>query len=158
MSEVGIRALKQNASAVVSDAASGETVTITNHIYNIGNVERIEFSLGPHPGVQPVVFTSETQEYVRSVRNETYLGDPSTVEGVVTKLYPNRGIVEIRLGPKRYVKVTTTDEDFQTVRYKTHTGDTIRFAGRPLYRLGREQFEEFVADGYLGITKEGDEL
>lgn len=30
MSEVGIRALKQNASAVVSDAASGETVTITD--------------------------------------------------------------------------------------------------------------------------------
>lgn len=30
MSEVGIRALKQNASAVVSAAASGETVTITD--------------------------------------------------------------------------------------------------------------------------------
>ncbi len=30
MSEVGIRALKQNASAVVSDAAAGETVTITD--------------------------------------------------------------------------------------------------------------------------------
>jgi len=29
MSEVGIRALKQNASAVVADAAAGETVTIT---------------------------------------------------------------------------------------------------------------------------------
>ena len=30
MPEVGIRALKQNASAVVADAASGETVTITD--------------------------------------------------------------------------------------------------------------------------------
>lgn len=30
MSEVGIRALKQNASAVVSDAVAGETVTITD--------------------------------------------------------------------------------------------------------------------------------
>lgn len=30
MREVGIRALKQNASAVVADAASGETVTITD--------------------------------------------------------------------------------------------------------------------------------
>jgi len=30
MSEVGIRALKQNASAVVSEAAGGETVTITD--------------------------------------------------------------------------------------------------------------------------------
>ncbi|MFT5202590.1 MAG: prevent-host-death family protein [Candidatus Aldehydirespiratoraceae bacterium] len=30
MSEVGIRALKQNASAVVADAAAGETVTIAD--------------------------------------------------------------------------------------------------------------------------------
>jgi prevent-host-death family protein len=30
MTEVGIRALKQNASAVVAEAASGETVTITD--------------------------------------------------------------------------------------------------------------------------------
>lgn len=30
MSEVGIRALKQNASAVVAEAASGEVVTITD--------------------------------------------------------------------------------------------------------------------------------
>lgn len=30
MSEFGIRALKQNASAVVAEAASGETVTITD--------------------------------------------------------------------------------------------------------------------------------
>lgn len=30
MSEVGIRALKQNASAVVSSAAAGETITITD--------------------------------------------------------------------------------------------------------------------------------
>lgn len=30
MSTVGIRALKQNASAVVADAAAGETVTITD--------------------------------------------------------------------------------------------------------------------------------
>jgi prevent-host-death family protein len=30
MSEIGIRALKQNASAVVAEAAAGETVTITD--------------------------------------------------------------------------------------------------------------------------------
>jgi len=31
MTEVGIRALKQNASAVVAEAAAGETITITDH-------------------------------------------------------------------------------------------------------------------------------
>jgi prevent-host-death family protein len=31
MAEVGIRALKQNASAVVAQAAAGETLTITDH-------------------------------------------------------------------------------------------------------------------------------
>lgn len=31
MTEVGIRALKQNASAVVAEAAAGQSVTITDH-------------------------------------------------------------------------------------------------------------------------------
>ncbi len=160
LKQIFVRDTKTN--EVIGSALTGaiyaETVTITNHIYNIGSIERIEFSLGAHPRVEPVVFDSETQNYVRSVRNETYLGDPTEVEGVVTKLYPNRSIVEIRLGPKRYVKVITTDDDFQAVRYKTDMGDSIRFVGRPRYRLGRESFDEFLADGYLGITGKSDDL
>ena len=44
MSEVGIRALKQNASAVVAEAASGETVTITDRGRPVARNDR-------HPGI-----------------------------------------------------------------------------------------------------------
>lgn len=151
------QATNQVVGSALTGAIYAETVTITNHIYNIGNIERIEFSLDA-PRVEPVVFDSDTQYYVRSVKNETYLGASTEIEGVVTKLYPNRSVVEIKLAPKRYVKVIATDNDFQSVRYKTDMGDTIRFLGRPRYRLGREHFEEFVADRYLGITHKGDDL
>ncbi|MCQ3813585.1 MAG: type II toxin-antitoxin system prevent-host-death family antitoxin [Acidimicrobiia bacterium] len=41
MSEVGIRALKQNASAVVAEAASGETVTITDRGHPVARMTTI---------------------------------------------------------------------------------------------------------------------
>ncbi len=149
-------ATDQQVGSALTGAIYAETVTITNHIYNIGNIERIEFSLGAHPQVNPVIFDSEARDYVRSVRNETYVGDPTEVEGIVTKLYPNRTMVEIKVGPKHYVKVRVTDHDFQSVRYNTSTGDTIRFSGHSIYRLGQDVFDEFMADRYLGIIHKGD--
>ena len=44
MSEVGIRALKQNASAVVADAVSGETVTITDRGRPVAQLTKIPTS------------------------------------------------------------------------------------------------------------------
>jgi prevent-host-death family protein len=41
MAEVGIRALKQNASAVVARAAAGETVTITDRGRPVAKISRI---------------------------------------------------------------------------------------------------------------------
>ena len=41
MSEVGIRALKQNASAVVAAAAAGETVTITDRLRPVAQLTPI---------------------------------------------------------------------------------------------------------------------
>jgi prevent-host-death family protein len=45
MSEVGIRALKQNASAVVADASAGETVTITDRGRPVAQLTPIPASL-----------------------------------------------------------------------------------------------------------------
>lgn len=49
MSEVGIRALKQNASAVVAEAAAGETVTITDRGRPVAQTTAIpaRFSMSP---------------------------------------------------------------------------------------------------------------
>ena len=44
MSEVGIRALKQNASAVVAQAASGETVTVTDRGRPVAQITAIPSS------------------------------------------------------------------------------------------------------------------
>lgn len=44
MTEVGIRALKQNASAVVADAAAGETITITDRGRPVAQLTAIPFS------------------------------------------------------------------------------------------------------------------
>jgi len=44
MTEVGIRALKQNASAVVADAAAGETVTITHRGRPVAQMTAIPLS------------------------------------------------------------------------------------------------------------------
>ena len=41
MAEVGIRALKQNASAVVADAAAGQTVTITDRGRHVARMSAI---------------------------------------------------------------------------------------------------------------------
>ena len=44
MSEVGIRALKQNASAVVAQAAAGETVTVTDRGRPVAQITAIPTS------------------------------------------------------------------------------------------------------------------
>ncbi|HNI35071.1 MAG TPA: type II toxin-antitoxin system prevent-host-death family antitoxin [Microthrixaceae bacterium] len=44
MAQVGIRALKQNASAVVAEAASGETVTITDRGRPVAQMTAIPMS------------------------------------------------------------------------------------------------------------------
>lgn len=45
MTEVGIRALKQNASAVVAEAAAGETVTITDRGRPVAQLSPIPWSV-----------------------------------------------------------------------------------------------------------------
>ena len=44
MTEVGIRALKQNASAVVADASSGQTITITDRGRPVAQITPIPMS------------------------------------------------------------------------------------------------------------------
>ena len=84
MSEVGIRALKQNASAVVADAASGETVTITDRgrpvaqltaitasrleaLVNAGRARRARREIAELPPPQPGPDLSAELEAMRNV-------------------------------------------------------------------------------------------
>ncbi|MCK4824877.1 hypothetical protein KA005_54500 [bacterium] len=130
----------------ITGAIHAETVTITNHIYNIGNIERVEFHGGANISAPPVIFTGETRDFVRDVPYQTYEGPPQEIQGTVTKLFPNRLIAEVCLRPGQYVKVNLSDDTFNDVRYRTGQGDLVTFLGRPVYRLGKDDFEEFQAD------------
>jgi len=137
----------------ITGAIHAETVMITNHIYNIGDIERIEFHGGVDISAPPVILTGETRDFVRDVPYQTYEGPPQEIQGTVTKLFPNRLIAEISLRPRQYIKVNLSDDAFNDVRYRTSQGDVLTFLGRPVYRLGKEDFEEFQADKLVSVKQ-----
>jgi len=124
-----------------------EVTVINDRIENIGGVDSIEMRAGEGIDVIPVSFNVETQSYVRQLKNETFRGEMQSLEGTITKLFPNRMIAEIKIEPNYYTKVFMNDADFDIVRYKTRTGDIIKFTGRPIYRLGQKttKIREFEA-------------
>ena len=63
-----------------------ETVQITNHINNIGGIEKIEFLPNQDVGIAPVKLTLETQSYVRDIVNESYRRPKTEITGYVNVL------------------------------------------------------------------------
>jgi len=128
-------------------AIYGEVVQITNHIYNIGGIDKIELISTPSLEIDPIELTGETQKYVRNIANATYLGPEDEIIGEVHRLLPNRLVAEIKLEPARIVKVRMDDEAFQFVRYKTKPNQALRIRGRPVVTLGKDvsTFREFEA-------------
>ena len=133
-----------------------EVTIINDRVENIGGVEKIEIRGGSGIDVEPVIFDRETRDYVRQLENETFLGEMQSIEGTITKLYPNRLIVEIKVEPNYYTKVFLKESDFDVVRYKTRPGDIIKFVGRPIYRLGQKttKIREFEAVSIEEIRNE----
>lgn len=124
-----------------------EVNSINDRIENIGRVDSVEIRAGKNLEADPVLFNKETQAYVRQLEHETYLGELQELEGTITKLYPNRFIAEIKISPNYYTKVFLEVEMFEIVRYKTKSGDIIKFSGHPIYRLGQKttKIREFEA-------------
>lgn len=133
-----------------------EVTVINDRINNIGGVDKIEIRGNKDAQAEPVLFNSDTQNYVRQLVNETYLGELQNLEGTITKLYPNRLIVEIKVAPNYYTKVYLSDSDFDNIRYSSKTGDVIEFVGQPIYKLGQEttKIREFQADFIQEIRNE----
>lgn len=133
-----------------------EVTIINDRIENIGGVDSIEIRGGKGIDVNPIIFTKETKTYVRKLENETYHGEIQILVGTITKLFPNRLIAEIKIEPDYYTKVFMNNTDFDFVRYKTRTGDIIKFMGRPIYRLGHKTTKicEFEAISIEDIINE----
>jgi len=134
--------------SVLVGAIYAETVQITNHINNIGGIDSIELIPSAALNLSPIKLTPDTQIYVREIANERFRGEHAEIVGYVTRLYPNRLLAEIKLGPSRYVKVGLNEENFDFVRYETAAEQQLRFKGRPVIRLGEDlsAFQEFEAD------------
>ena len=64
MSEVGIRALKQNASAVVAEVAAGETITVTDRGRAVARLTPIDRS-----GLESLLETGLARRPRRSIRS-----------------------------------------------------------------------------------------
>ena len=124
-----------------------EVTTINDRIGNIGGVEKIEIRGGSGINVKPVTFDEKTRDYVRQLKDKTLLGETKTIKGVITKLYPNRPMVEIKVKPNYYTKVFLNESDFDVVRYQTQAGDIVKFTGKPIYRFGQKtmKIREFQA-------------
>jgi hypothetical protein len=139
--------MKDVEGSALAGAIYAETVQITNHIYNIGNVESVQLIPNDTFNIPTIKMTSETQKYVRSIKSESFRGEFCEIVGEVTRLLPNRSVAEIRMMPSRYVKVGLSEESFRFVRYETEQEQRIKFTGFPLLRLGDENalFEEFEA-------------
>jgi hypothetical protein len=133
-----------------------EVSTINDRITNIGGVEKIEIRGGAKNETPIVQFDQESQNYIRNLEREMFLGDTQEIEGTITKLYPNRLIAEIKIAPNYYTKVFLRDAEFDTIRYQTRTGDIVKFLGRPRYRLGHvtSKIREFEAIQILTVLND----
>jgi hypothetical protein len=121
---------------------------MTDRIGNISGVESIEIFpsknvKGPH-----IRINMDTQEYVREIQNESLYGEYQLLSGYITRMYPNRFLLDIKVAPNYYTKVHVSPEDFDIIRYQTKSGQIIDFLGRPKYRLGNmtRKIREFEAE------------
>ena len=105
--------------SMLTGAIYAETVQITNHINNIGGVEKIDFIVGDPHSAPVASFDPDVQAYVRKLATSRYFGERTEIEGYLTKIHANRRTVEIKAGPKRYIEVHVSDDDFATIRYRT---------------------------------------
>ena len=135
-----------------------ETVTINNQILNAGNVEKIEiYGEGDRfHGLPLITFDQSTQQYVREIIHERVLGPTREIQGIVTKIYPNRLAVDLKISQRKIVRCTFSEGNFHWVRYDTQSGEVLRFRGNSVFRLGKEDLDEFEVVG-TGIVVEADE-
>lgn len=120
---------------------------MVDRIDNVGGVTDIELSAHKKLNVPAVKIDRSTQDYVRRLKHETFLGELQDIQGTITKLYPTIFVIEIKRGPNDYVKVHLKEGDFDELRYTTGLEDVVTFAGRPIFRLGiaSRKFREFEA-------------
>ena len=113
-----------------------EVKSINDRINNIGGVQTIEVRSASDLEMEPILFNSETQKSIREMKYNWIYGKKREINGIITKLFPNRLIAEIKLRPSYYVIISLNERDFENIRYNTNIGDRITFIGYPKFRMG----------------------
>lgn len=121
--------------------------SVTDRIGNIGGVESIEIFPGKKVKGPKIKINMNTQKYVREIQHKTLYGEEQALSGYITRMYPNRFQVDIKVAPNYYTKIHLNPPDFDVLRYKTNPGQIIEFSGRPMYKLGEitQKIKEFEA-------------
>jgi hypothetical protein len=133
-----------------------EVANIVNRIDASGSVEAI--SLGsPLLNRETIAsFTSESKEYLNTLKDQFFLGDYQEIKGRVYKLYPGSRIVSIKRSGGNTVSIFLNDGDFDEIRYRRETKPQYIFRGRPRHPLGVEtkNVSEFEADEIEYVKRE----
>lgn len=136
---------KKNSPFVLVSAIYNDVTILTDRIDN-RSIQRIEFGLPHDFGLEPVIFSQETKEYVKQLKNEPVLGELQDIKGKVVRLDTSKFVAEVRIENGKLVKVSLEPKDFETVRYRADQNTIVTFTGRPILRFGaRTQYKEFEA-------------
>lgn len=135
-------------------AINNEVNVFVDRIGNIGGANSIQISAGGDLKFETLNIDKSTQEYVRNIHYEPFLGEVTTIEGVVTRIHPRRMSVDIRDTPKHYITVHLDETNFNKIRRSTKITNYMRFEGRPIYLQGLDTgaIREFEAHK-VSITK-----
>jgi len=142
------KSLKKSNNQTLIVSIYNELASVTDRIDNISGVESIEVFPGKNVKGPNIKINIATQKYVREIQNQSLYGEAQTLSGYITRMYPNRFLVDIKVAPNYYTKIHLSPKSFDIVRYQTQPGQIIEFFGRPRYKLGEvtQKIKDFEAE------------
>ena len=112
-----IRGEKNKNKQIFTASIYTEVVNIVTRVGAFGSVETISLGAPTFDRETIAAFNYDTKEYLKSIKDEYFLGEYQTIKGRVYKFYPASKIVAIRGSGGRVVSIFLSADDFNTIRY-----------------------------------------
>lgn len=151
-----IHATKDQDKKIFIGSLYTEVANIVNRIDASGSVEAISIGSPVLDRETIASFNPETKDYLRSLKDEYFLGPYQEIKGSVYKLYPSSRIVAIKRAGGSTVSIFLSRKDFDEIRYKRETKPQYIFKGMPKYQFGVETktVTQFEADAIEYVETE----
>lgn len=132
-----------------------EVTNIIGRVDSGAQIHGIELNAPSLPSAYPLLFDEAKKLQINALRNEHFLGVAQELTGSVFKLYPNSGIVSIRVSKRGKCNVHLEPQLFDQIRYANQDQSKVKFTGRPRYALGVEtraitEFEAYAIEFVKG--------